>query len=384
MSSSALTTAYTDLKAIEKLFLSVKNNEDFHCSHIYSIFRDTCLIVHEVINAFFKEEIEVDKRIKEIRNHVHLFIKKRGYNKKVFEKVLHYHISAYGKDTNNIGFYVNNGEVIGSTLYIAYLLLETDTLPFPNLQNNTLIQQQSFSLGEYVGQLTAFLSNKINFILDEKIIIKEKCIDGILDTNIYTCKDLSHTSLFSEDIQKNIFLLRLIFSLHELNDIIWIHEKYIKKIQKPSFLDLYLQIRLTTLKTDEVIDNLLNLKAHSLGHFAEWNKFTNGEISLFLDNFQQQLFNECSMMRNMIHYDLETPYAEMNFLGYLNSKQVENTDYISSTMDKIIYSYLYPLKKLINTYLNIESIEPIPEWEIINKRLLDLSNEILDIDFKCN
>ncbi|PFI06276.1 hypothetical protein, partial [Bacillus cereus] len=87
-----------------------------------------------------------------------------------------------------------------------------------------------------------------------------------------------------------------------------------------------------------VIDNLLNLKAHSLGHFAEWNKFTNGEISLFLDNFQQQLFNECSMMRNMIHYDLETPYAEMNFLGYLNSKQVENTDYISSTMDKIIYS----------------------------------------------
>lgn len=49
----------------------------------------------------------------------------------MYRKVLDYHINAYGEDVNNIGFYLNDDdEVVGSTLYIAYILIDTGNLPF--------------------------------------------------------------------------------------------------------------------------------------------------------------------------------------------------------------------------------------------------------------
>lgn len=67
-------------------------------------------------------------------------------------------------------------------------------------------------------------------------------------------------------------------SLQEISDVIWLRDRYIAKLTQVSFIDLYMLVRLTTLKTDEIMDNLLNIKQHSKELFYEWNNERNGEI----------------------------------------------------------------------------------------------------------
>lgn len=72
---------------------------------------------------------------------------KRGQNQKMYRKILDYHIEAYGDDVNNIGFYLNSsGEVVGSTLYTTYILLDTDNLPFPMREKSAHVAESNFYL----------------------------------------------------------------------------------------------------------------------------------------------------------------------------------------------------------------------------------------------
>ena len=65
----------------------------------------------------------------------------------MYRKILDYHIEAYGDDVNNIGFYLNSsGEVVGSTLYAAYILLDTDNLPFPMREKSAHVAESNFYL----------------------------------------------------------------------------------------------------------------------------------------------------------------------------------------------------------------------------------------------
>lgn len=54
------------------------------------------------------------------------------------------------------------------------------------------------------------------------------------------------------------------------------------------------------------MDNLLNIKQHSKELFYEWNNERNGEIESLLRKYEQEMKEECSTMRNMIHYDIES------------------------------------------------------------------------------
>lgn len=74
-------------------------------------------------------------------------------------------------------------------------------------------------------------------------------IEEIYNEKTYGCKDIHHKDLFfSESDLANTFILRLILSLQEISDVIWLRDRYIAKLTQVSFIDLYMLVRLTTLK----------------------------------------------------------------------------------------------------------------------------------------
>ncbi|MGE6499258.1 hypothetical protein ACQKF0_02680 [Bacillus wiedmannii] len=374
INSNAITTAYIDLRAIQKLILNVQKNKEFKSTHVYSLLRDMCLIIDEVIDAFFKDSINVDERISKIRNHVHLYGKKRGQNQKIYRKILDYHIEAYGDDVNNIGFYLNSdGEVVGSTLYAAYILLDTKNLPFPMIEKSTHVAERNFSFAKYIGELSSTLANAIEKELVLQVTENIGAIEEIYNEEIYGCKDINHKDLFVlESDVANTFIFRLILSLQEISDVIWLRDRYIERLNQVAFLDLYIMLKLTTLKTDEIMDNLLNIKQHSKELFYEWNNERNGEIESLLKKYEQEMKEECSMMRNMIHYDIESKNEESNFVGHLNNKVNQESDYLINTINVIIDLYLRPLRYEILHYLKIKEIKSLSDWEMIMNRLSKL------------
>ncbi|MDA1531113.1 hypothetical protein [Bacillus cereus group sp. TH260-2LC] len=371
INSNAIITAYTDLKAIQRLILNLRKNEECKSTHVYSLLRDMCLIIDEVIDAFFKDSIDVDERVSKIRNHVHLYGKKRGQNQKMYRKILDYHIDAYGDDVNNIGFYLNSdGEVVGSTLYAAYILLDTDNLPFPLREKSAHVAESNFLFAKYIGELSDILANVIEKELVLQATENIDIMEEIYNEKTYDCKDIHHKDLFvSESDLANTFIFRLILSLQEISDVIWLRDRYIEKLTQVSFVDLYIMLRLTTLKTDEIMDNLLNIKQHSKKFFYEWNKKRNREVESLLRKYEQEMKEECSTMRNMIHYDIESQDVESNFIGYLNNKINQESNYLVSTINKIIDLYLRPLRCEILNYLKIEEIRSLSDWEMIINRL---------------
>jgi hypothetical protein len=375
MNPSAISTAYLDLKGIQRLILNLHDNKEFISAHIFSIFRDLCLIMDEVIDTFFTDSIDIDERVNIIRNRIHLYIKKRGQNQKTFRKILDYHIEAYGDDVNNIGFYLNNkGEVVGSTLYSAYILLGTNNLPFPMVEEEAQIRDKTFSFAKYLGEVSSILSisleNALGLPFSESIIVTKE----ICKLDSYECRDINHNSLFLSDNDLiNTFILRLILSLQEISDVIWLRGRYLANLQNPLYIDWYMLLRLTTLKTDEILDNLLNIKNHSKEQFHTWNNKSNGRVEQLLEKYSYEIKEECSTMRNMIHYDIETEGKDRNFVGYLNKKEKQVPNFLTNTIDVIIDSYLKPLRYEIIQYLEIERIEPLSDWEMIINRLSKLN-----------
>lgn len=348
-------------------------NKEFTCSHVYSLLRDICLIIDEVTNAFFTGSIEIDERVNTIRNHIHLYIKKRGQNQKMYRKVLDYHINAYGEDVNNIGFYLNEDEVIGSTLYIAYILLDTGNLPFPSLEEEAQIKERTLTFAEYIGEISAQLAQSLEKTFNINLHTSTGNIERVYAENSYECRDINHNALFSSDNDlTNTFTLRLIFSLQEINDVIWLRDRYLTKLKNPLFMDSYILLRLTTLKTDEIMDNLLNIRNHSKKQFNEWNNKSDGRVKRLIEKYEKEIKEECSEMRNMIHYDIDSEDYERNFFGYLTNKMNQEANYPTNIINNIIDLYLKPLKYEILDFLEIEKIEPFSDWKMIMNRLSKL------------
>ncbi|MGD7045853.1 hypothetical protein [Jeotgalibacillus proteolyticus] len=180
----------------------------------------------------------------------------------MYRKILDYHINAYGEDVNNIGFYFNeDDEVVGSTLYIAYILLDTGNLPFPSFEEEEQIRDRTLSFAIYIGEISAQLALSFENTFDISLPTSTYNLDRIYAEDSYKCRDINHKALFSSDNDlTNTFILRLIFSLQEINDIIWLRDRYLIKLKNPIYLDSYIILRLTTLKTDEILDNLLKFK----------------------------------------------------------------------------------------------------------------------------
>ncbi|WP_139343296.1 hypothetical protein [Virgibacillus siamensis] len=284
---SAIQTAYMDLQAIKRFSQLNINNSTFLSTHIYSFYRDICLIIYEVIETFFKEKVEMDDRIKEIRNQVHLYTKKRGANQKIFQKILKYHIDTFGSDINNLGFYLTDGKVVGSTLYSTYIFLNTGNLPDTNRMKET--ESKAFNLATHVGERVSILISEIEDITGGMLYADELPSREILSEEKYLCKDINHNEIFTDNNIRNTLILRLIFSLQEICDVLWLNLTYMKKFQHQIDLDYYFQIRLTTLKTDEIMDNLLNLKKHMKQEFQHWDNYFGGKVESILDDYENNM-----------------------------------------------------------------------------------------------
>lgn len=160
-----------------------------------------------------------------IRNRVHLFSKKKGRNQKIYNNIIDYHISVFGDDINNIGFYMNKEEeIVGSTLYSTYTLLNIETFPLLDEEPNT--KYSIFYLAKYIGKastfLIEFLENKYGISPNTNINVEK------ISSNPYKCWDINHQMLFKyESDASNSFILRLILSLQEINDAIWIKDTYV-------------------------------------------------------------------------------------------------------------------------------------------------------------
>lgn len=381
ISNTAYQTAYLDHVSIQRLILNLSENSEFLSTHIHSLFRDVCLFINEV-HIGFNMEKEIDNKIKKIRDQVHLFQNKKGYNKKVYNKVLNYHLNKFGENINNIGFYLNkNNELIGSTLYVSFVYLNANSfLPSPNNETKLEIKNKIVSFSKYVGELSVLLSTEFEKLLNTKIDILES-IEKIKCGQEYNNKDINHKSLYKkqEDIY-NTFLTRIIFTMQEINDVIFIKENYFNRLKKPIFLDSYILLRLTTLKTDETFDNLYNLQNYCKVYFEEFDTSRNGEVSLLLERYANEFKEECCTMRNMIHYNLESDEEEDNFLGYYN-KLIEKDSYEPiNIVENTIELYLKPLRHMINNFLGIEKIRSLSDFEQIQIRLKEIveSEETLE------
>ncbi|MBS4746195.1 MULTISPECIES: hypothetical protein [Bacillus] len=137
------------------------------------------------------------------------------------------------------------------------------------------------------------------------------------------------------------------------------------KLINPNFSDDYIQIRLITLKTDEIIDNLLNLRTYSKDDFEKWNNISNGRINSILEDFEKDIKTVCSIMRNMVHYDITSEEEDKNFLGYLNKAVGLNTKFHTRTTNNIVANYLKPIRFEIINFLQINNIKPYSDLEMI-------------------
>lgn len=58
-----------------------------------------------------------------------------GNNQKMHEDILEYHVKKYGDDINNLGFYLEDGNLKGSTLYPTYLFYDSTIFKSDNISN---------------------------------------------------------------------------------------------------------------------------------------------------------------------------------------------------------------------------------------------------------
>ncbi|KKI91814.1 hypothetical protein WQ54_12620 [Bacillus sp. SA1-12] len=373
INNNAYITAYNDIIGIQRLIVNLRENQQFLTTHVYSVFRDMCLIIDEVYKSFITEQV-VDVRIKHIRNQVHLYSMKRGYNQKIFNKILEYHIDAFGEKLNNIGFYLDsNKDPVGSTLYVSFVLLDTETLPKPREERSVDIRRKVLEFTSYVGELSGFLANEFERTLGIQKIDITKIKEEVLSIEEYDCKDINHNSLFVKDNNiRNAFITRLILSIQEISDTIFLKENYFDKLKNPNFMDYYILLRLVTLKTDEIFDNLYNLRDYCKEDFKHFNSSRLNRVSSLLYNYEETLKEEISNMRNMIHYNVITNNPEENFWGYFNKLIEEDELYPIKLIEQVLDMYLIPLKKDIIYYLGIEKINSLSDWEQIKIRLKEI------------
>lgn len=128
----------------------------------------------------------------------------------MYEEVLEFHVHKYGDDVNNLGFYLEDENLKGSTLYPTYLYYDT------TLFKSSDIFTEIFSFFREIGDVsTKFLQNisnlsqgKIKYVIPKPIILA--------DDLGYSEKDIHHTSLFAGDEKKNALITRLLLIQQEL------------------------------------------------------------------------------------------------------------------------------------------------------------------------
>lgn len=359
---SALRTAYNDLLGIISLLQSQKNKK-FTAVPVFSIGRDICVVLYQINKDIFNSSYNINPEIKKIRHKVKL---SSSNNQKMHEEILNYHVEKYGDDVNNIGFYLEDGELKGSTIYPTYLFYDTTIFKSENITN--AIFPFFRNTGEisvhFLQQISILSQGRLPFTIPESIVLE--------DEQRYLEKDVHHTSLYTGDKKKDSLITRLLLIQQELVTCIWLKEN----VNNEDILDLdntgYILMRLLSMKIDQIMDNLDNLQQYLPEHFADVNVRTNSKLEGIMRTYRMSISDECKELRNMLHYNPN----EINFYDFLVLKNDQNKHYINLMVNKIIFDFVTPLSNMFSDYFNIDKLESMGDMEMILNRL-NKSNGLL-------
>lgn len=353
--SSALQTAYHDLLGIISLMRS-QENKKYSAVPMYSLGRDVCLILYQINKDVFSSSYVLNPEIKKVRHKVKL---SSGNNQKMHEDILEYHVKKYGDDINNLGFYLEDGNLKGSTLYPTYLFYDSTIFKSDNISNAIF----SFfrNVGElciqFLQQISSLTKGTLPFTVPESIVLVDDC--G------YINKDIHHTSLYTGDRKSDSIITRLLLIQQELVTCIWLKESINNRVEPDLNNTGYILLRLLSMKIDQVMDNLENIKKFLPDYFSELNANCSGELENTMEAYVRSIFSECRDLRNMLHYDIHG----VNFYDFLAQRKSENENYINIMINKILFDFVTPLNEIISDYFNIAGLKSIGDIEMILNRL---------------
>lgn len=355
----AIHTAYYDLKGMASI-INLKDNKKFSAVPVYPLVRDVCLMVYQINKDLLDNSIDLDPNIKKIRHRVKLYQKKDNF--KVYNRIINLHIHQFGNDVDNLGFYLDEDQLIGSTLYPTYIFQDTQfftTNPTKTAENAYVFTE---SLGETIGIIINKLIEKSNNTLPpfEIPIFKYK------DEIAYVEKDILSRNIFSENQNYNVFLTRLLISLQEASSSVWLYNGISQTSN--SQLDNYILLRLLSIKADEIMDNLKNMQTFLPDVFGQVDKSVQFKISSLINDFDNDLNDECRTLRNMIHYNEN----DINFMKYVKDKINIENDYIEIVTHKIVKYYMEPFCIVVSDYINLNKKNSMNNFVKIIKRLLSL------------
>lgn len=341
-----------DLYGIKKLLL-FSNDNNYSSVAVHSLFRDSCLMLYEIIKVLrndgvLKGDIPIYKKIEPIRHKVKSSQGKN--NRDILNNILNVHFNLFGEDIDNLGFYLDQGELVGSTIYVTYVL---DNTPFFNSINSGQIIK---GFSEEIGQNIADIINTIQ----QPLLIPSK---NILCTNEpdYDLKDVWHKRFFTEDITLNVCLMRLLIIQNEISSCLWI-EKHLDYNVKEFSLEKYLLLRLSSIKFYQTMENLIDIKDRAPQYYSSLGL---NDLDIILVQYKNYLRKECKILRNLLHYSNN----QINFFEYVTENIEKNNVYVDNLLQTVLLEFFPKIKSEISKSLNISSIESMSDWEKIKRRI---------------
>lgn len=352
---SALRTAYCDLIGILSLLQS-QGNQKFTAVPVYSIGRDICLVLYQINKEIFGSSYKMNPEIKKIRHKVKL---NSHNNQKMYAEILEFHVVKYGDDVNNLGFYLEDGDLKGSTLYPTYLYYDSAIFKSDNIDNAifSFFREIGEISIEFLQAISSLSQGRLPFTIPKSIIL--------VDDLRYTEKDIHHTSLFTGDRTRNSLITRLLLIQQELVTCLWLNDNILVENVLALNNEGYILLRLITMKIDQVMDNLKNIRDYLPEYFLEVNNECKGMLLELINAYEMSISEECRTLRNMLHYSI----IEVNLYDFLEQKIWGNGSYISLMIDEIILNYVKPLSSMFSNYFNINSLKSMSDIEMILNRL---------------
>jgi len=347
-----LSTINHDLYGIKKL-LMISNSNNYSSVAVHSLFRDSCLMLYEIIKilenqGILKENIAIYKKIEPIRHKVKSSQGKN--NRDIFKKILQTHKDLFGDDIDNLGFYLEKGELRGSTVFITYVFDET---PFFNsMDSGKNIIEFSEEIGSNIGTI-------INTIQQPLLLPSNKTLS--INEVDYEYKDVWHKRFFTEDLRLNTCLMRLLIIQNEISSCLWIEKHLDYKVTEFN-LDKYLLLRLSSIKFYQIMESLIDIKDRSPQYYSSLGL---NDLDEFLSFYSNDLRKEIKVLRDLLHYSDE----QINFFEYVTGEIEKDNNYAETVLQKILFEFFPSIQLKISTSLNISSIESMNYWEKIRRRI---------------
>lgn len=349
-----LNTINHDLHGIKKLLLlSNLNNKNYSSVAVHSLFRDSCLMLYEIIKVLenegiLKENISIYKMIEPIRHKVKSSQGKN--NRDIFKKILQTHKDLFGDDIDNLGFYLENSEFKGSTIFVTYVFDET---PFFNSIDSG---EKIIKFSEEIGSSIATIIN----IIQQPLLLPSNKTLSINEID-YEYKDVWHKRFFTEDLRLNTCLMRLLIIQNEISSSLWV-EKHLDYKMEDFNLDKYLLLRLSSIKFYQIMESLIDIKDRAPQYYSSLGL---NELDELLSFYTTDLRKEIKVLRDLLHYSEE----QINFFEYVTMEIEKDNNYVETVLQKILFDFFPSIQLKISASLNISSIESMSDWEKIRRRI---------------